>query len=89
MSQGETKLMYISFDLSGKGIKVLIVGRAEDNEKIVYFLYPLLIEISKGVKATFQSVEVLLDDSELVFVTYKMGDIELTKPLANYWIGDR
>jgi len=81
--------VYISFDLSGKSVRALIVGRIEDNEKIVYFLYPISIEITKGTKAILKSVEILFSDDEIILLNYDMGDIELTKPLATYWIGDR
>lgn len=79
--------MYISFDLSNSSIRVLIVGRTEDSEKIVYFLYPLSINMSEGIKITLKFVEILFDDNETILLHYEMGDgLELSKPLATYRI---
>ncbi len=77
--------MYISFDLSGKSIRVLIVGRIEDDERIVYFLYPLVVSIG-----TLKSVEILFDDNETILLNYVVDtSLELNRPLSTYSIGDR
>ena len=81
--------MYISFDLSNSSIRVLIVGRTEDSEKIVYFLYPVLVTLNEArspTKAKLQSVEILFDDNETILLKYEYNSREIVLPLETYSI---
>lgn len=81
--------MYISFKLYDDTIKALIVGRIENDEKIVYFLYPFLVTLNENRVPTeikLKSVEILFDDNETILVKYEHNSREIILPLETYSI---
>lgn len=88
--RNRTKLMYINFKLYDDTIKAFIVGRTENNEKIVYFLYPLLVTLNETRVPTeikLQSVEILFDDNETILLKYEHNSREIVLPLEAYSVG--